>query len=76
VDVHGDEPIFLNDRYVGFVTSGGYGHTVGKSIAMGYVDSDAVVKDGDYRLDILDGSFRARLQEQPLYDPSGGRMRA
>ena len=76
VDVHGDEPIFLNDRYVGFVTSGGYGHTVGKSIAMGYIDSDAVVKDGVYRLDILDGSFRARLQEQPLYDPSGGRMRA
>lgn len=34
------EHIYLHDRYVGFVTSGGYGHATGTSLAMGYVEHD------------------------------------
>ena len=38
-DAIGDEPIWHGGKVVGWVTSGGYGHTVGKSIALGYVDN-------------------------------------
>ena len=36
-DVIGDEPIWHDGEVVGWVTSGGYGHHVEKSIALGYV---------------------------------------
>ncbi len=32
----------MGDRRVGFVTSGGYGHHVGLSLALAYVDRDIV----------------------------------
>ncbi|WP_208647106.1 glycine cleavage T C-terminal barrel domain-containing protein [Mesorhizobium kowhaii] len=37
LDCVADEPIFHDGICVGYVTSGGFGHTVGKSLAMGYV---------------------------------------
>ncbi len=40
-DAHGHEPILEGDELIGFVTSGGYGHRVEQSIALGYVPSDA-----------------------------------
>ena len=38
-DAIGDEPIWHGGKVVGWVTSGGYGHSVGKSIALGYVEN-------------------------------------
>ncbi len=37
-DAYGDEPVLADGRVVGFVTSGGYGHTVGQSIALAYLE--------------------------------------
>ena len=37
-DAIGDEPVWHDGKVVGWVTSGGYGHTVGKSVALGYVE--------------------------------------
>ena len=36
-DAIGDEPVWHDGQVVGWITSGGYGHCVGKSIALGYV---------------------------------------
>ena len=38
-DASGFEPVWNKGELVGFVTSGGYGHTVGKSLAMAMVDA-------------------------------------
>ncbi len=53
-DAIGDEPVWHDGKVVGWVTSGGYGHCVGKSIALGYVpaalaDAHAPVRDRDPR---------------------------
>ena len=40
-DAIGDEPIWHDGKVVGWVTSGGYGHSVGTSLALGYVPKDA-----------------------------------
>jgi dimethylglycine dehydrogenase len=45
-DVIGDEPIWHEGSVVGWVTSGGYGHHVGKSIALGYVPADLALPGG------------------------------
>ena len=40
-DASGYEPIWQDGKLVGFVTSGGYGHTTGKSLAMAMIDAEA-----------------------------------
>lgn len=77
-DAVGDEPVFKGDEIVGFVTSGGYGHTVGQSFAVAYINSDALDADdggGGYAVEILDSMRAATLQVQPAYDPTGEKMR-
>jgi dimethylglycine dehydrogenase len=74
-DAYGDEPVLADDRVVGFVTSGGFGHTVGKSIALAYVEPRLVAPEAALRVTILGEDRPARIAAEPLYDPSGGRMR-
>ncbi|MGI8896452.1 MAG: GcvT family protein [Casimicrobiaceae bacterium] len=71
----GYESILKDGRAVGQVTSGGYAHWTGKSIAMGYVKSD-LANDGEtFVIGILGDDRPARIQMTPLFDPSGGRQR-
>ncbi len=75
-DASGFEPIWLGDRLIGHTTSGGYGHCVGQSLAMGYVDTRLC--DASSRLEVaVVGQRRpARILATPAYDPAGLRMRA
>lgn len=74
-DAVGDEPVYQNGEIVGFITSGGYGHTVGKSLAVAYIGSDALARGGQYEVEILDSLRPAVLQARPAYDPDGKLMR-
>jgi dimethylglycine dehydrogenase len=76
-DVIGDEPIWHDEDVVGWVTSGGYGHHVQRSIALGYVPT-ALVDGGDgrFEIEIIGRRRPARIQPEPLFDPQGLRMRA
>jgi dimethylglycine dehydrogenase len=74
-DVVGYEPILRNGDVVGHVTSGGFGHCVGTSIALGYVKSD-LANDGEmFAIDIFGVERPAILRKAPLHDPNGGRLR-
>lgn len=75
-DAAGYEPVWHDGEYAGFVTSGGYGHRVGSSIAMAYIDRALVDRDGGFEVSILGQRRSARLVRTPLYDPDGGRARA
>jgi dimethylglycine dehydrogenase len=61
------------------VTSGGYGHHVGKSIALGYVPAELATPDAagtsGFEIEIIGRRRPARLQPEPLFDPQGLRMR-
>ncbi|MBW7836814.1 MAG: GcvT family protein [Sphingomonadales bacterium] len=74
-DAAGFEPIWIGERVVGYTTSGGYGHTVGESLAMGYVESADISPDAPYEIHILGERCKARMIMEPAYDPGGGRMR-
>jgi dimethylglycine dehydrogenase len=76
VDAHRDEPIFCDGTCVGFVTSGGYGHYAEKSVAMGYVPAALAASDADFQIEILGEMRLARIQQRPLFDPTGGRMKS
>ena len=84
VDAHdadpwGDEPIFAGDDVVGFVTSGGYAHYSGKSIALGFVPVDLIDGGAEpaagFAIEILGERRAARLVREPVLDPAGERMR-
>jgi sarcosine dehydrogenase len=77
----GRETILRDGQPVGYLTSGGYGYTLGKSIGYGYVRNDQGVTEdwlaqGRYTLVIAGEETPADLALRPLYDPEGARIRA
>ncbi|HEV2977543.1 MAG TPA: FAD-dependent oxidoreductase [Casimicrobiaceae bacterium] len=75
-DAIGDEPVWHDGEVVGWITSGGYGHCVGKSIALGYVPSALATAASGFELEILGERRAALLAPEPLLDPQGERMRS
>jgi len=75
-DVTGYESIMKDGVAVGYVTSGAYGHCVGKSLAAGYVPT-ALARDGErFVIDILGDACAATIRLEALHDPKGLRLRA
>jgi dimethylglycine dehydrogenase len=78
-DVIGDEPIWHDGAVVGWVTSGGYGHSAGASLALGYVPAELADPAGPggrgFEIEIIGRRRPARLQPEPVHDPQGLRMR-
>ncbi|WP_342618028.1 FAD-dependent oxidoreductase [Rhodoferax sp. GW822-FHT02A01] len=74
-DVMGDEPIWVDGKVVGWVTSGGYGHYVDQSLAQGYIPTELVKPDMQLEIEILGERRKARLQMDPPFDPEAKRMR-
>ncbi len=77
----GRETIFRDGRQVGWLTSGGYGYTVGKSIGYGYVRnpegvSTEYLTSGSYELEVATERVPATLHLAPLYDPRMERVKA
>ncbi|MAA97596.1 MAG: glycine cleavage system protein T [Stappia sp.] len=76
-DVIGDEPIWHEGKVVGWVTSGGYGHHVGLSLAQGYVPRK-IADDpapGAFEIEIMGVKVKATLLTQSPFDPKAERMR-
>jgi dimethylglycine dehydrogenase len=75
-DAIGDEPIWHAGQVVGWVTSGGFGHRTGKSLALGYVRTDVAAATRGFEIELI-GERRAAVRlTEPPFDPSGTRMRA
>ncbi len=75
VDVSGNEPVILNGKAIGWVTSGGYCHCAGESVALAYVPAD-MAGEIDYTVEILGEMCPAQRASEPLVDPFGARMRS
>ena len=76
-DPWGYEPIWYKDEYAGFVTSGAYGHTVNKSLALGYVKTQFLDSSNDeFSVHVVDERRPAVIIPEASYDPSGSRMRS
>jgi len=75
-DAIGDEPVWHDGEVVGWIISGGYGHCIGKSIALGYVPAALTTAVSGFELEILGERRAAALAREPLLDPQGERMRS
>ena len=76
-DAWGYEPIWFKDEFAGFVTSGAYGHTVKKSLALAYLKTHYLDSSNkEFSVHIVDKRRPARVISEPPYDPSGSLMRS
>jgi 4-methylaminobutanoate oxidase (formaldehyde-forming) len=76
----GRETILRDGAPVGYLTSGGYGYTIGKSVGYGYVRnaegvSDAFLAEGTYDLVVANETFPAKIGLDPFYDPENLRLK-
>jgi dimethylglycine dehydrogenase len=76
-DAHGYEPVYAGDeRPVAYVSSGGYGHVVERSLALAYLPTAHAEVGTELEVGILGERRRAVVVEQPLYDPLNERLRS
>ena len=74
-DVVGDEPVSVDGATVGWVTSGGYAHWSGKSIALAYVPAELAQRNDGFDIEAMGAPRRATVASEAPFDPSGSRMR-
>jgi sarcosine dehydrogenase len=76
----GRETILRDGESVGYLTSGGFGYTLGQSVGYGYVRNPAGVTEdwlmaGTYALVVAGDEIPARIGLKPFFDPDGARVR-
>ena len=77
----GRETILRNGAFAGYLTSGGYGYTVGKPIGFGYVRNadgvdEAYLESGTYELVVAKEIVKANIHLQPIYDSLNQRVKS
>ncbi len=76
IDVTLDEAILKDGHAIGYVSSGGYAHHVGRSMAMGYIDIQHATPGTTVDIELIGEFYPAVVEGQPVYDPDGTRMRS
>lgn len=74
-DASGYEPVWADGKLAGFVTSGGYGHTIGKSLAMALIDREHAKEGTELSVHVVGVARAARVIGPSPYDPQGKAMR-
>ena len=67
---------FIRGEVAGFVTSGGFAHASGVSVAMGYVKAELADEEEGWNVELFAEMLEARMQKQPLFDSNASRMRS
>ena len=75
-DSFGNEPIYMDGEVVGRGTAGGYGHSVQKSLMLGYVKTDFAEVGRDCEVRVLDQRRPARIIPESPYDPENQHLKA
>jgi dimethylglycine dehydrogenase len=75
-DPWGNEPLFIGKKMVGRTTTGAYGYSIGKSLAVGYVKSEHAAPGTEMKIEMLGKRRAARLIADSPWDPENKRLRA
>ncbi|MBZ0122973.1 MAG: FAD-dependent oxidoreductase [Roseovarius sp.] len=76
LDVLGQEPVYAAGELVGAVTSGGFGHSVGRNLAFAYVRADRAAAGTGLEIEMLGDRYPAEVLAEPVWDPANSRLRA
>ena len=70
----GKEPVFIDDRCAGYVTSAGYSPTIGRTIAYAWLPASTDVGDA-VTVDYRGARYGATVHAEPVVDPEMARIR-
>ena len=74
-----NEPIIMNGKVNGYLTSGMYGHSLGSAIGMGYIKSPNIsekkLSKSKFEIEIATKRYSAKASLRGLYDPDGEKMK-
>ncbi len=74
--VMGKEPIWHDGRVVSYVTSAGYGYSIGRGIVYGYLPAALAVARTPVEVEYFGERHAAAVADEPLFDPKGERLRS
>nr|MBX2869200.1 hypothetical protein [Acidiferrobacterales bacterium] len=75
-DIAGNETVFVDGKPIGITTSGGFGHTTGKSLGFAYVDAEFAAEGTKLAVELLGQMREAVVINDPVWDPKAERSRA
>jgi len=70
-----NEAILKDGSFVGYLTSGNYGHALGGAIGLGYVPAAMAKDDHGWEIEVAGRRVKATASLRPMYDPKSERMR-
>ena len=77
--IYHNEPIIRENKIVGYLTSGNYGHTLGGCVGLGYVDCKDLPSEEilsfEYKVDVAGEIVPAKTSLRSMYDPRSERVR-
>ena len=76
IDVTNNEAVMNGSQSIGYVTSGGFAHFVNKSVAFTFIDQNQIKFENKIQIEINGDLFNCSIIREPLYDPSGSKMRS
>ena len=76
IDVTNNEAVMNGKDSIGYVTSGGFAHFVNKSVAFTFIDQEKIKSENKIQVEINGDLFNCSIIKEPLYDPSGQKMRS
>ena len=69
-------PVLVNGKAIGYTTSGGYGHRIGKSIALGYIQPAYTTPGTQVEINVLGSMRKAQVVSESPYDPDNHSLRS
>jgi len=70
------EPILKDGAFVGYLSSGSYGHTLGGAIGLGYVPAELANDTDGWEIEVAGARFASKASLRPMYDAKSERMRS
>ncbi len=79
--LYGNELIYLDDQEAGYLQIGGYGHSLGGAVGIGFAELDEpltadIVNTGRWEIDVAGERYAAKASLKPLYDPGMEKIKA
>ncbi|MEH6551760.1 MAG: FAD-dependent oxidoreductase [Pseudomonadales bacterium] len=74
-ECYGNESVYQGENLVGLITSGGYGHRVGKSLAFAYIKPELVAQDVKLQVLTVGGLRQCHVEMDAVYDPKNEKLR-
>ena len=71
-----NEAILKDGAFVGYLSSGAYGHALGGAIGLGYVPAGMAAETSGWEIEVAGARVSAEASLRPMYDPTAARMKA